>query len=103
MKISPLFIVNSQFIRIFAEEIVKNKTMVHTTLIPSQTVVELALPSHYVGKKVEFLIYISDEIESFKQMKPTNASQFKGILNAEEAKSFNQYLTAVRQEWDRNT
>ena len=76
--------------------------MVHTTLIPSQAVVELALPSHYVGKKVEFLIYVSDEKESLKPVNPSNASQFKGILNAEEAKSFNQYLTTVRQEWDRN-
>jgi len=76
--------------------------MVHTTLIPNQTVVELALPNHYVGKKVEFLIYVSDEIERIKSTKPTNASQFKGILNTEETKSFNQYLTTVRQEWDRN-
>ena len=76
--------------------------MVHTTLIPSQAIVELALPNHYVGKKVEFLIYVSDEIERLKSTEPTNASQFKGILNAEEAKSFNQYLTTVRQEWDRN-
>ena len=76
--------------------------MVHTTLIPSQSIVELALPNHYVGKKVEFLIYVSDEIERVKSSKPTTASQFKGILNAEEAKSFNQYLTTVRQEWDRD-
>jgi len=76
--------------------------MVHTTLVPSQAVVELALPSHYVGKKVEFLIYVSDEIERLKPVKPLNAAQFKGILNAEEAKSFSQYLTSVRQEWDRN-
>jgi hypothetical protein len=76
--------------------------MVHTTLIPSREVVELALPNHYVGKKVEFLIYISDEIERLKSTKPTNASQFKGILNTEEAKSFNQYLTTARQEWDRS-
>jgi hypothetical protein len=76
--------------------------MIHTTLIPNQAVVELALPVHYVGKKVEFLIYVSDEIESLKPVNARNASQFKGILNAEEAKSFNQYLTAVRQEWDRN-
>jgi len=76
--------------------------MIHTTLIPSQAVVELALPNHYVGKKVEFLIYVSDEIERLKSTNPSNASQFKGILNAEEAKLFNQYLTTVRHEWDRN-
>jgi len=76
--------------------------MVHTTLVPRQAVVELALPNHYVGKKVEFLIYVSDEIERVKSTKPSNASQFKGILNTEEAKSFNQYLTTVRHEWDRS-
>ena len=76
--------------------------MVRTALIPSQSVVELALPNHYIGKKVEFLIYVSDEIENLKTMKPTNAAQFKGILSTEEAKSFNQYLTTARQEWDRN-
>ena len=76
--------------------------MVHTTLIPSQAVVELDLPNHYVGKKVEFIIYISDEVESLKPEKPKNAAQFKGVLNPEEEKSFNQYLTTVRQEWDRN-
>jgi len=78
------------------------KIMVHTTLIPSQAVVELALPHHYVGKKVEFLIYVSEDVERLKHTTPTNASQFKGVLNAEETKSFNQYLTTVRQEWDRN-
>jgi len=76
--------------------------MLRTALTPSQAVIELALPGHYVGKRVEFLIYISDEIENLKPVKPTNASQFKGILNADEAKSYNQYLTTVRQEWDRN-
>ena len=76
--------------------------MIHKTLIPNQVIVELALPNHYVGKKVEFLIYVSDEIEILKSTKTSNASQFRGILNAEEAKSFNQYLTAARQEWDRN-
>jgi len=30
--------------------------MVHTTLIPKQAIVELALPNHYVGKKVAGLI-----------------------------------------------
>ena len=76
--------------------------MVHTTLIPDRAVVELALPNHYIGKKVEFLIYVSDEIERLKPSKAMRASQFKGVLNPEEAASFNQYLTAVRQEWDRN-
>jgi len=76
--------------------------MIHTTLIPNNEVVELVLPNHYVGKKVNFLIYVVDEIEQLKSVKPTNADQFKGILNAEEAKSFNQYLTTTRQEWDRN-
>ena len=76
--------------------------MVHTTLIPDRAVVELALPNHYIGKKVEFLIYVSDEIERLKPAKAMKTSQFKGVLNPEEAASFNQYLTAVRQEWDRN-
>ena len=76
--------------------------MVHTTLVPSQALVELALPNHYVGKKVEFFIYVADEIEHLKPVRPMKASQFKGILNTEEAKSFSQYLTTVRQEWDRN-
>ena len=76
--------------------------MVHTAFIPSQSVVELALPNHYIGKKVEFLIYVSDEIESVKPTKPMNAAQFKGILNVEEAKLFNQYIATVRQEWERN-
>ncbi|MDR2233011.1 MAG: hypothetical protein LBE56_07800 [Tannerella sp.] len=76
--------------------------MVRTSFIPNQEVVELVIPNHYVGKKVEFLIYISDELENPTPQKPMNASQFKGILNDTEVKSFNQYLTEVRQEWDRN-
>ena len=70
--------------------------MVRTALIPSQAVVELALPNHYIGKKVEFLIYVSDEIESIKSMKPMNAAQFKGVLSTEEAKSFNQNAYSER-------
>lgn len=77
--------------------------MLRTALVPNQTVVEISLPSHYVGKKVEFLIYISDEVEKVQSAKSNNkASQFKGILSVDEAKSFNQHITSVRQEWDRN-
>jgi len=40
--------------------------MLRTALTPSQAVIELALPNHYVGKRVEFLIYVSDEIDTGK-------------------------------------
>ncbi|MCL2327631.1 MAG: hypothetical protein FWC39_03840 [Bacteroidetes bacterium] len=75
--------------------------MLRTALIPNQPMVELSLPNHYVGKKVEFLIYISDDLERVQTVKSNKAAQFKGILSADEAQSFNQYITAARQEWDR--
>jgi len=75
--------------------------MLRTALVPHQPVVELSLPNHYVGKKVEFLIYISDDLERVQTAKSNKAAQFKGILSADEAQSFNQYITTARQEWDR--
>jgi hypothetical protein len=101
-RIQEVFLFVIQILFLYLQNNCLKKIMVHTSLIPNQTVVELALPNHYVGKKVEFLIYVSDEVERLESTKASNASQFKGILNAEEAKSFNQYLTSVRQEWDRN-
>ncbi|MDR0733477.1 MAG: hypothetical protein LBF08_05410 [Dysgonamonadaceae bacterium] len=54
------------------------------------------------GKEIEIILYPMDEIESMRKINRADISRFKGILTAEEADTYHQYLKTVRQEWNRD-
>ena len=76
--------------------------MLKTIITPNESTYSLPIPPYYVGKKVEVLLYIFDEIkEDTAQIHKNNTARFKGIFTQEEADSYHQYLRKARQEWDR--
>ena len=77
--------------------------MLRTIVTPYDNTICISIPSNYVGKKVEVLLYTSEEIkEDTAQVQKCNAARFKGIFTSEEADNYHQYLRKARQEWDRN-
>ena len=59
--------------------------MIHTTITPITTQVNLLIPKEYIGKKVEVLLYASEELSESdssnqKQIKKRQAGILKGKI-----------------------
>ena len=77
--------------------------MIRTVIIPRNRTIRIPVSSKYIGKKMEVLLYASDEIEEdIFHVTKGKADRFKGILSEVEADKYHQHLQRARQEWDRN-
>ncbi len=62
------------------------KRMIQTTIVPKNTTVHINIPQNYVGKKVQALVYIDEEItETANLLLTQNPSDFLETLSTEEA------------------
>ena len=77
--------------------------MLKTLITPRKRTYTLTIPPHYVGRRLELLLYASDELS--KNRKPTKKkpSDFFGTLSVTEGEQFQEYITNSRAEWERNT
>lgn len=75
--------------------------MTRTTLIPQQTDILLSIPSKYIGKKIEVLLYSIEEITEESTSKVTMAD-FWGKLSDESAKKLHDNVNVMRNEWERD-
>ena len=73
--------------------------MVRAVITPRNQSISIPIPDNYIGKRLEVLLYASEEVKETLPIK--NASRFKGILTDEEAENYHKYLNNARQEWDR--
>jgi hypothetical protein len=76
--------------------------MQKTLIIPQENIYSLTIPSHYIGKKVEILLYSIDELLEQKEPNMKKPSDFFGTLTVSEGEAFQKYVTNSRLEWDRN-
>lgn len=76
--------------------------MVRTLVTPQQQNISIHLPSEYVGKQVEVLVYAVDELTEEKKTALPNAAKYKGIFTREEGDKFNEHINQARSEWDRD-
>jgi len=75
--------------------------MIKTIVIPQNNTLHLSIPSKYIGKEIEVLVYAKDELVEEKASKG-NASRFKGLLTSDEADKFQQHIKQARNQWDRD-
>lgn len=75
--------------------------MTRTSLIPQQTDILLSIPSKYIGKKIEVLLYSVEEIieESPPQL---TMADFWGKLSDETAQKLHENVNTMRNEWERD-
>ncbi len=66
--------------------------MTRTSMIPQQTDILLSIPSKYVGKKIEVLLYSVEEIIEESPQKVTMAD-FWGKLSNESAKKLHDCIS----------
>ncbi len=79
--------------------------MIRTSITPQHTDIQLSVPPHYVGKKLEVLLYAVEEVteEPATAPAPSVMAQFWGILSKETADDILQRSIESRDEWDRDT
>ena len=76
--------------------------MLKTVITPHESVYFLPIPTQYIGKSVEVLLYSTDELVMNKEPSKKKPSDFFGTLSISEGEKFQEYVTNSRLEWDRN-
>ena len=76
--------------------------MLKTLITPRESTYTLTIPAHYIGRKVEVLLYSIDEVLENKVTSKKKPSDFFGTLSASEGEKFQEYVTNSRSEWDKN-
>lgn len=77
--------------------------MIKTVVTPQDNQLILHIPSAYLGKKVEILLYALDEVEEEKKNTPNKSlSDYRGFLSESDYQSLNRHIQQIRNEWDRD-
>jgi len=76
--------------------------MLKTVITPQKSAYSLSIPSNYIGRKLEVLLYAIDELSENPKPNRKQPSDFFGTLSIQEGEEFQKYITTSRLEWDRN-
>ena len=80
--------------------------MVQTIVTPQKTNFDMSvsLPPDYVGKEVDVLFYIDEEVKktTASVLPVKKPSDYFGILTKEEGERFQHHIQQIRGEWDRD-
>jgi hypothetical protein len=70
--------------------------MLKTVINPQESTYSLTIPAQYIGKKVEVLLYSTDEFLEKKEPNKKKPSDFFGTLSISEGEKFQEYITNSR-------
>ena len=79
--------------------------MIRTSIVPQTNHIWVSIPTSYIGKEIEILLYATDEIgkklTDIPQAIPQIKKSFRGSLqlNTDEHESFQQHAQNIRNEW----
>jgi hypothetical protein len=76
--------------------------MLKVLITPKENTYLLPIPTNYIGKTVEVLLYSGDEVFEDKSSTNKKPSEFFGTLSTTEGEKFQAYVTNSRLEWNRN-
>ena len=76
--------------------------MLRTLITPQESTFTLTIPAHYIGRKVELLLYSIDELVENKETGKKKPSDFFGTLSVSEGEKFQEYVSNSRMEWNRS-
>lgn len=74
--------------------------MIRTTIIPSNKNIMLVVPEEYAGKKIEVLMFNTEEVNEASEVtgSPLKPSQLRGFLSKSTAAAMQQYIEQSRNE-----
>ncbi len=76
--------------------------MIRTIITPDNQDLSIHVPESYIGKEVEVLLYVLDEVDQMEKKSPKKSSDFRGALKLteEQYQDFQQHIKDIRNEWD---
>jgi hypothetical protein len=75
--------------------------MIRTIIIPDNDTLQLSIPSSYIGKEIEVLLYAKEELIE-KKIKPKKSmSEFSGAISEKDYQSLKEHAELARKEWNR--
>ena len=75
--------------------------MIKTSVIPKNNSLKLAIPDNYIGKEVEVLLYLKDEV-NVESKSDASITNFAGILSEEDYQSLKSHVAEARSSWNRD-
>jgi len=76
--------------------------MIRTIATPVNTDVHISIPDEYIGRKLEIIIFATDEAERMKPERHSTLADLKGLFTKDEAIAWGEEMNNIRHEWDRN-
>lgn len=76
--------------------------MLKTIVTPKDNTICLTIPTRYVGKEIEVLLYSKEELVEEKREPRKTLADFIGILSDSDYESLKAHVKQARKEWDRN-
>ena len=70
--------------------------MLKTLITPQESTYALPIPAYYIGKRVEVLLYLVDELVENKEPNKKKPSDFFGSLSISEGEEFQKYVSDSR-------
>jgi hypothetical protein len=66
--------------------------MLKKLITPRKSTYTLTIPTHYVGRRLELLLYASDELSRSRKPTKKKPSDFFGTLSVTEGEQFQEYV-----------
>jgi hypothetical protein len=73
--------------------------MIKNIFTPDSNTVTITIPDNYIGRTMEVLAYLRDDIQPVKR-EPFDITQYRGLFTEEEGEKYQQYLREARASWD---
>lgn len=86
----------------FISQLQNTLTMVRSTLIPKDKIIQLQIPKKYIGKKIEVLMFPVVEGGDEQSNKPVKklSEKYRGSLNSKVANQIRKNIDQSRREWE---
>ena len=76
--------------------------MVKTIVIPHNNILNISIPTKYIGREIEVIVYAKDEILNESTKTKKTFANFTGILTESEYQSLKNQTEQARKEWSRD-
>ncbi|MET4081055.1 hypothetical protein ABIB40_001000 [Pedobacter sp. UYP30] len=75
--------------------------MIKTIVTPQSNNLCVAIPTNYIGREIEVLLYAKDELQEEKIKPKKTLASFTGVLSEHDYKSLKLHAEQARGEWNR--
>ncbi len=76
--------------------------MIRSLITPQTTDLHISIPTDYIGRKVEVLVFTYDEPKESAKEADNVMAQFWGVISEDTTKEMHRHITESRAGWERD-